>query len=92
MGLFNKRPKTERRIAGVYSLVEAKNFISRNPGFSAEKVEGGFIIIPDSEARRRIDSMKRQPRDFRRGIQVKNVGYIGQDPEEGTRNPCSFYG
>ena len=46
MGFFNKRPKKEK----VYSIKETKEFISRNPNYTAIETIGGFKLIPDDKA------------------------------------------
>lgn len=75
MGFFNKKPKKEK----VYSIKETKEFISRNPNYTAIETIGGFKLIPDDKADVHIKTIRQKRNDFIEGLsageEFKNLEY-----------------
>ena len=54
MGFFNKKPSRNK----VYSLKEAKDFLSKNPNYTTIETTGGFRLVDGSEEREHIENYR----------------------------------
>lgn len=90
MGFFNKRPKKEK----VYSIKETKEFISRNPNYTAIETIGGFKLIPDDKADVHIKTIRQRRNDFRErlstGEESKNLEYAFRESSQVKREYTNY--
>ena len=58
MGILSKKPRKNK----LYSLQKAMEYVNNNEGYSVVAENGGYRIIPDSQAREHIERYKEQIR------------------------------
>ena len=90
MGFFNKRPKKEK----VYSIKESKEFIIKNPNYTAVETIGGFKLIPDDKADVHIKTIRQRRNDFierlSTGEEFKNSEYPFRESSQVKREYTNY--
>ena len=90
MAYFNKRPKKEK----VYSIKESKEFIIKNPNYTAVETIGGFKLIPDDKADVHIKTIRQKRNDFIEGLSIgeesKNLEYAFRESSKVKREYTNY--